>query len=194
MPSEISFYNLDYIILKIEKRLENLGSVYQKVLERFTNIILIYSAIAIFLVSIIQDIFWTRITHWLFISAFTLFSILFIISLVFTIRLLIPVEIAYLEPLQKYYSEYRLKYEKTTAVKEEVDKLLKASYIDELEEAIERNTAAFQRKSHFYYSALTYSLISVVPYLVCLGFHIAKKEETIQKVHIVNQDEIRKLH
>jgi hypothetical protein len=190
MSTSTSFYNLDYIIEKIEKRLDNLSGLYQKLLERFTNIILIYSAIAIFLVAIIQDLFWNKITHWLFISAFALFSLLFIYSLIFTIRLLIPVEIAHLDSFKKYYETYRLRYEAEIKDHDEVDKLLKASYIDELEEAVERNAAAFRRKSHFYYSALTYSLISAAPYLVCLGFHIAQKEDAIHKVSIVNQEEI----
>ena len=47
-----SFYDLDYIIELNEKRLEQYTSAYQKVLERLTNIILIYSAITIFLVPI----------------------------------------------------------------------------------------------------------------------------------------------
>ena len=58
-----SFYDLDYIIEINEKRIEELSSTYHKVLEKFTNILLIYSAIAIFLVSLIQDIFWHEITN-----------------------------------------------------------------------------------------------------------------------------------
>jgi hypothetical protein len=84
----------------------------------------------------------------------------------------------------------------TEYLKKNHPKVLYLAFIDtdafghQLEEAVERNAAAFRRKSHFYYSALTYSLISAAPYLVCLGFHIAQKEDAIHKVSIVNQEEI----
>ena len=191
MPSAPSFYNLDYITEKLEKRLDSLYGTYQGVMERFTNLILIYSAVAIFLIPIIQDVFWSKINHRLFISSFVIFGILLTVSLVFTVRLLIPVEIAYLDPLQKYYATYRLQYEITTENREEIDQLLKASYIHELEEAVDRNTAAFRKKSHFYYSGLTYALVSAVPYLICLGFHVAQKEDTVYKVDIVKSAKIR---
>jgi len=55
MPPK-SFYDLDYIIEINEARYDQYTSAYSKVLEKYTNIILIYSAIAIFLIPIIQDI------------------------------------------------------------------------------------------------------------------------------------------
>lgn len=68
-----SFYDLDYIIEINERRIEELSSNYQKVLERITNIILIYSAIAIFLVPLIQDLCWNTISHWIFTCSFIMF-------------------------------------------------------------------------------------------------------------------------
>jgi hypothetical protein len=46
-----------YIIEINERRIEQYLSAYQKVLERLTNIILIYSAITIFLISVIKIVF-----------------------------------------------------------------------------------------------------------------------------------------
>lgn len=187
MASGYSFYNLDSIIEKLEKRLESSSAYYQKAMERFTNIILIYSAISIFLIPIIQDLLWLQVKHWLFLLSFAMFSALFVVSLFFTIRLLIPVAIAYLDPFQKYYTDYREQYESQGKRKEEIDQLLKASYIIELEEAVADNSAAFRKKSHFYFSALTSALLSAVPYLICLAFHVAKKEDKVHKVDIVNE-------
>ena len=102
------FYNLDYIIEINEKRLEQYTSAYQKVLERLTNIILVYSGLAIFLIPIIQDISRREVTHWIMVISFICFCGLFIISLVFTIRLIIPIEVAYLEMPGRYYETYRL--------------------------------------------------------------------------------------
>lgn len=181
-----SFYDLDYIIEINESRLEQYTSAYQKVLERLTNIILIYSAITIFLVPLIQDVFLFEIENWFLYVCFAIFSLLFLTSVFFTIRLIIPVDVAYLDVPKKYYEEYLLRYEQTETNKEEIEKLLKASYIDELEEALIKNNQVFRRKSSFYYNALMYALLSSVPYLICIGFHISKKEDKIQKVQIVN--------
>ncbi len=183
-----SFYELDYIIELNKKRLEQYTLAYQKVLERLTNIILIYSAITIFLLPIVQDIFLPGITHWLLYICFLIFAILFLISIGFTIRLVIPIEVAYLEMPKKYYEEYRLVYEAEIEDKEKIKELLKASYINELEKALENNFRVFRRKSSFFYNALMYALLSVIPYLICLGFHISKREDKIQKVRVVSSE------
>lgn len=189
-----SFYDLDYIIELNEKRLEQYTSAYQKVLERLTNIILIYSALTIFLVPIFQDVFLAEIRHWLLYICFAAFAVLFLISVVFTIRLVIPVEVAYLEMPKRYYEEYRLKYEQTIRDQEETKTLLKASYINELETALQTNDQVFRRKSSFYYNALMYALLSAVPYLICLGFHVSKRDDKVQKVQIMNSEINSKLH
>src|SRR5215218_7511532 len=101
-----SFYDLDYIIEINEKRLEQYTSAYQKVLERLTNIILVYTGLTIFLIPIIQDISGSQIGHWIMTIAFIVFCILFIISLFFTVRLIIPIEVAFLEIPKRYYEDY----------------------------------------------------------------------------------------
>jgi len=193
MP-EKSFYDLDYIIEINEQRLEQYNNAYDKVLGRLTNLILIYSTITIFLLPIVQDIFITRTFHWFLYACFSIFAILFIISLVFTIRLIIPAEIAYLESPKKYYEDYRLIYEQTITNQDEIKKLLKASYITELESAWETNELIFTKKSSFYYRALVYGLLSAIPYLICIGSHITQKDDKIQKVQLVNLEKNIKLH
>lgn len=181
-----SFYDLDYIIEINERRIEELSANYQKVLERITNIILIYSAIAIFLVPVVQDLCWRTITHSLFLCSFSIFIVLFLVSIFYTIRLLLPVQISYLDPPDKYYNEFRSKYEEIIADIHEVPDLLKASYITELETVLDYNNQMFRRKSSFYYNALVYALLSAAPYLICLGFHISKKEVKAQVVQSCN--------
>jgi len=183
---EKSFYSLDYIIQINEERHEQYTSAYQKILDRFTNILIIYSAIAIFIIPLIQDFFVPHIKDWVLCIFFLAFSILFVISIIFTIRLIIPVEIAYLEIPKKYYNDIRLQYEQTYSNTDQVKELLKASYITELETAVTNNEAVFRKKSSLYYNALMFALLSTVPYLICLGFHISKKEENVQKIEIVN--------
>ena len=101
------------------------------------------------------------------------------------VRLIIPVQIAYLAPPHKYYNEYQTNYEKVINDTKTISDLLKASYITELEMTLNANTAVFRKKSSFYYNAMLYALLSTIPYLICLGFHISKKEDQVHKVEIV---------
>jgi hypothetical protein len=179
-----SFYDLDYIIEINEKRVEQYTSAYQQVLSKLTNIILIYSAIAIFLIPIIQEVF-TPGKSIIFYICFALFLALFITSLVFTVKLVFPIEVAYLTEPGKYYKDYRLQYELTEPDLSKVDDALKASYIGELEKAVEVNDKVFKRKSSFYYNALIFALTSTIPFLLCLGYHIFQKDDKVQKIEIV---------
>ncbi|QJD96152.1 hypothetical protein HH214_09845 [Mucilaginibacter robiniae] len=179
-----SFYDLDYIIEINEKRVEQYTSAYQQVLSKLTNIILIYSAIAIFLIPIIQEVFTPGKSIVLYIC-FTLFTGLFITSLVFTIKLIFPIEVAYLTEPGKYYKDFRIQYELTEPDQGKVDNALKASYIGELEKAVEVNDKVFKRKSSFYYNALIFALTSTIPFLLCLGYHIFQKDDKVQKIEIV---------
>ena len=179
-----SFYDLDYIIEINENRVAQYTSAYQQVLSKLTNIILIYSALAIFLIPIIQEVFVPCKSITLYVC-FAVFAGLFITSIVFTIKLIFPIEVAYLTEPGKYYKEYRLDYEKTITVQNDVDNALKASYIGELEKAVAVNDKVFKRKSSFYYNALMFALASVIPFLLCLGYHIFQKDDKIQKIEIV---------
>lgn len=124
---------------------------------------------------------------WLHHVSFYIFISLFSISLTNTIRLLIPVKVAYLQEPKLYYEEYRIGYEEENRERNEVDALIKASYINELEEAVKVNNEIFKRKELFYYSAFTFAILASVPYLLCLGFQIAIKDDKVQKVKIVNK-------
>lgn len=195
MADAKSFYDLDYIIELSENRVEQYSSAYQLVQGRITNIILIYSAIGIYLVPIIQDL--SEIPSLIFRAGVAVFSVIFVISVSYTIRLLIPEKIGYLKMSKEYYQNLLIEYEKrefkpsmTDAqkqqAKEMINNLLKASYIDELASTQENNRDVLYKKSSFYYRALLWGLVAVVPYVLCVGYHVTKKEDKTQKVEIVN--------
>ncbi|MGV3595907.1 MAG: hypothetical protein ACO1NK_11695 [Sediminibacterium sp.] len=185
-----SFYNLDYIIELNEKRLSQFSDAYQKNLNKFTNILIIYSAIAVFIVPLTQSLFFGSERIWLNYVCFSLFTSLFLYSLFYTIKLLIPVEVAYLIEPKTYYVDFRLEYEAEGKNKNEADLLVKASYINELEKAVSINNSLFKRKGFFYYRALISGLICCVPYVICLIFHFSYKAEDTQKVEIINYNKI----
>jgi hypothetical protein len=200
---ENSFYDLDYIISLGEKRVDLYLSAYQGVLGRLTNIILIYSAVGIYLIPIIQDLI-DRIK-----LVYFLFAIVFLgmiaISVFFTIRLLIPVNVAYLEVSNRYSTDLRKQYEqkfmspelskeKIEETKHAIDNYLKASYIDELSQAQLVNQGVFEEKSSFYYRAVIWGLAAIIPYIICIGFHLSRKDNKVQNVHLVFEKKIGNLH
>jgi hypothetical protein len=184
----ISFYSLDYIIEVNQKRLEEYNTFIQKVLERFTHIILIYSGLGIFLISLIQHVLDADIEGVFFYIFFITFSSLLILSLIYFFKLLLPAEIAYLDPPKRYYTKLKRKMDQEHPTKhKEIDDILKGSYIDELENAISANLEVFKKKSSFYYNALLFALLAIIPYTVCIGFHLLKKDNKIQKVEQIDR-------
>ena len=194
---ENSFYNLDYIISLGEKRVDLYLSAYQGVLGRLTNIILVYSALGIYLIPIIQDLLdGAKVVYCLFAI---IFLVMIVVSVIYTIRLLIPIRIAYLEVSDRYSTDLRNQYEKrflrpelsadqAKDAKKMIDDYLKASYIAELSEAQQINQRVFVGKSSFYYRALVWGLAAIVPYIACIGFHLSRKEDKVQKVHFVYEE------
>jgi len=190
---ENSFYNLDYIISLGEKRVDLYLSACQVVFGRFTNVILIYSAIGIYLIPIIQDLLDGAGMGYSL--AAIVFIAMIIVSIIYTVRLLIPKPSAYLEVSDRYSTELRNQYEQkflrpglseeqVTKAKSTIDNYLKASYIAELSQAQATNQKLFIDKSFFYSRSLIWGLAAIVPYIICIVFHLSRKEDKVQKVHL----------
>lgn len=83
---------------------------------------------------------------------------------------------------------FEFNYEQSNSGLEEavINKLIKGSYILELEEAVKVNNTLFKRKSSFFYNSLLFGLLCALPYMFCLGYHISKKDKSIQQLEIVN--------
>lgn len=189
-----SFYDLDYIIELNEKRLEQYSTAYQKVLERFATLILIYSGLTIFMIPIVQDIEAGSVDHWLMKLTFGLYCTLFGLSLFFTVRLIIPVEIAYLKEPSHYYKHKRKLYEHFYVDPNEISILLKSSYVAAQEKALAINYAILRSKRSFYYKALMIALFATAPYLVSISFHILQKRGRPDKVLIIHPEVDSILH
>ena len=69
-----------------------------------------------------------------------------------------------------------------------IDSYLKASYIAELGQAQEINQKVFIDKSSLYYKALIWGLAAIIPYIFCIGFHLSRKDDKVQKVHLVYEE------
>jgi len=182
------FYDLDYIIEISEHRLAEYTALYQKVLERLTNIILVYSALGIFLIPLIQHVLEADIKSSWFYLFFALFAGFLLLSLFYLIKLLLPAKITYLNPPKTYYNNFKTKLEDLhLGDQQTVDNSLKGSYILELQNSIDSNGEVLRRKNFFFYNALLFALLAVTPYIICIGFQLSKKEDAIQKVELVRE-------
>lgn len=171
-----SFYDLDYVIELNEQRLLQYTTAYQEVMGRLTTLIIIYSAMAIFLVPMIQAVLRGGITNWILTVSFLLFMSLFMVSVFYTVRFIIPVDFFFLGPPRLYYNEYRLEYEKQIDNRLSVEELLKSSYIDELERTLAYNTAILKRKQIFYRCFSICTFISVtLPFLFLVLYFRSKR-------------------
>lgn len=189
-----SYYQLDYLIDLNEKRFNQYFESYHKTQERFTQLIFIYSAIAIYLPNLVQDIIFRKVNNGIFDVCLTIYVILFIASIVYFVRFLIPRGLPFLNSPHRYYQTARLEYEQDfneLSMEEKilkVDTLLKATYIEEIQIAIEKIQELVRLKGHYFYHALILGLLSALPYMICIAIHLSINEDTVQKVYITNQN------
>lgn len=174
-----SFYDLDYMIEINEQRFEQYTTASEKVMDRLTNIIIIYSAMAIFFVPIVRMVFWSGSNDWILFISFALFVVLFCISVFYTVRLIIPRRLVLLQIPIVIYNDCRTNYEKEINGRIEIEDLLKSSYVSELEHALTIASVNCTKKFRFYKNALVVALMSALPYLVCFGYYLSKIKDYV---------------
>lgn len=184
----LNYYDLDSIIEMNEKVVAVYTGGYEKVQGQFTNLIIIYSAISIFLIPITQHVFQYDKIGTAYYIFFGIFSFTFTWSVIHTIRLIIPVGMMYPNFPSEYYVTLKTQYETqlNSTDHTQINNYLKTSYITELERTIKTNEQNFRKKRYFYHTALVWGLISTIPFLVCLGLDMSVKQDAIQKVELIN--------
>lgn len=183
-----SFYDLDYIIELNEKRLEQYNSAYQRYVGKFTILMVFYSVFTIFLVPIIETLYLSGAScYWLHQASFYAFLFFFGYSLFYAVKLLIPTDIRHLAEPKEYYIMHLHKHERLGRNKSETDTFTKVAYIQELQETVAMNGVNLTRKTVFYSRAFTLGVLAIVPYLICLWFHLTIKKESVQKIEIINK-------
>ncbi|WP_295118957.1 hypothetical protein [uncultured Chitinophaga sp.] len=182
----ISFYDLDCIIELNEKRQTEYLEAYHKTQDKFTYLMILYSVEAIFLMPVVESLFFSKVNcNWFFHLSFYLYGVLFLSSFIYSIRLLTPSSIYYVDKPKKFYVDLRRKYENSGYRYDEIDLKLKASYIDELEYAIGDNQAILNAKVRFYKYAYFFSILALFPYISCIVFQLNINNDPVYKVEIV---------
>ncbi|WPQ63468.1 hypothetical protein SIO70_01140 [Chitinophaga sancti] len=177
-----SFYNFDHYIEANEKRDTAIRTEYDKTISRVSNILIIYTGISAFLVSICKDFFSFPFNIWYF-TALMLFGILFLISFVYAIRFLFPIVIPFLRAPKKYFGELRSELEATLSneseltddIKERINQQIKNSYLEELKGSIDFNSEVVTRKQGYYNKALKHAIFCIFPFIICVIFYLSHK-------------------
>ncbi len=179
-----NFLDVDEQIEQNHKVLDFYYSSYQRTQSKTSILVLIYSVIAIYTIQIIKypfEIF--PKSNWILICVYSTlfcgFLILLSISIRNTYLLLKPIDVAYLHYPKYYYTEIKSQYEKTLNTSDEItiNEYIKATYLNEIEEAVKHNSYLFKIKSNYYDHAFKTALAAVLMYLLCAGFVIFKEEK-----------------
>ncbi|MEA5427460.1 hypothetical protein [Arcicella lustrica] len=179
------FENVDYQIELNQKRLDEEYSRYNQIISRIGYIMLFYTVYAAYLIQLIQYL----ISVSSIISWYSFFFLSFILSLALSIynsiKLLIPVEIAYNEMPKIFYTVLREDYIRQGIAENEVNLYLKESYKIQLEKSVEHNFTVNNKKSNHNYRSIIYCLFGLFPYIICIAFKISSDKDPIQKVELV---------
>lgn len=191
-----NYLDIDEQINQNKEVLDFYYSNYQRTQGKISILVLIYSVIAIYILQVIKYPFEAFSND--FITVIVIYSILlvgFITLLIFSIRytflLLKPIDVAYLHYPKYYYTKIKDDYEKSleTTDEEILNAYIKATYLNEMEEAVKYNSYLFKIKSKYYDYAFKYGLASILVYLLCSGFVIFKDEKP-QDFNLKNYKEI----
>jgi hypothetical protein len=93
-----------------------------------------------------------------------------------------------LDPPKKYYLLFRDQLEQLYMDEQQtIDESLKSSYVIDLESTIKINERLFRQKSSFFYNALVFALLAVVPYIACMGYHLSARSDGVEKTAAVKE-------
>lgn len=188
-----SFYDLNYLIEINEKRLQEHIAAYRLQEGKFTNLLVIYSAFCIFLVPVIQSLCWhVADCSWLMYSSFGLFILLLCSSLYYAVKLLLPGRTPYLDDPIVFYQQLLRAYNNGSRSMDEINQLIKASYISQLEPEVAWSGYLAAAKYTYYFRAIALGLMAAIPYLVCAGFQLSlnAKNTTMNTLKICTLGEI----
>ena len=164
-----SFYDLDYIIELNEQRLEQYANALQKNTDKFTTLLVLYSAFCFFLVPVCQKLFIEKVVmnpgfYW----AFYGFGGLFGASLIFSVLQMLPDKLSMPPDPETYYKVIKFTYQIQGLSPDIVDTQVKASYIQKMEKIIEKRRRKLKHTTTFHHFAFYFAIIACIPYLYCI--------------------------
>jgi cytochrome bd-type quinol oxidase subunit 2 len=170
-----------------QKYLETYREGLEKAASRISLISVLYSILSIYLIQLIQFSIVHNFRNLFFLISISLLIFCLSVSIVWTIRFLLPTKIAHVHAPIHFYDNIKKQYEAKGTKPEDMQQKIQATFLNELEKAVHNNYAAYKAKRKNFYYAFNFALIALIPYLVCASIMLgARKEEKAQKVEITN--------
>jgi len=174
-----------------QKQLDIYREGLEKASSRISLISVLYSILSIYLIQLIQFSITHNFRNIFFLGCLGLLIFCLSVSIVWTIRFLLPTKIAHVHAPKYFYSNIKKQYEAKGVKPEDMQRKIQATFLNELEKALDNNYNAYKAKRKKFYYAFNFALIALIPYLICASIMLGTKEkETPQKMEITNADAI----
>ncbi|WP_126249366.1 hypothetical protein [Chitinophaga rhizosphaerae] len=167
-----SLFEIGELIDMHERRLEQYVGAYQRYTDKLTHLLFIYSAVAIFLMPITLDLFKSgREVHVVYYACYLLLLGMLAVSVFFAGRLIMPKESVLPEPLGTY-TDLQKELEAAGFDAGDIERMLTRQYLRDMMDLLTIMAVMAKRKENYYRWMFNWGLAAIVPYIVCLIFHL----------------------
>ncbi len=155
-----------------ERRMVLYAEKYQQYMDKLTHLLFIYSAVALFLMPITRDLFKSgKEVHLFYYVCYVIMLGMLSVSMMYAARLVLITKSLLPAPLDKYFALL----EKLTLEGMEpdvIDKKLQLLFMEDLTATVREFAMMIVRKERYHNYMYVWGLMAMVPYLVCLIFHL----------------------
>lgn len=184
---DTNFEDKEFQIKVNNERLQEEYLRYNEIRSRIGFTAIFYSIYAAYSIQLIKyGIDSKHFDEWYFYVLLAIFLFCFVYSLINTIRLLLPKEVAYKDLPKVYYKEIKEEYKNKGIQIDHIKYYLRETYLGQIEKSVSTNFKLNNKKSYFHYLAFKYALIALLPYIICVGIIITNEPDDIVKVEIVS--------
>jgi cell division protein FtsL len=135
--------------------------------------------------------FYCEFENIFYLAALIFYLYYFVKSIIYALdAYVLQSKISALREPREYYFKELTELEATIKDKDNIDMMLKGAYVNELAQALTRNNIIVFKKEEKYYKAFKYSVVTFIPLMLCLIFHLLKDPKPT-KVIILNSNKSR---
>lgn len=187
----VNFDSLDAKLEANADRLKEERERYNQIVSKSGYLSILYSVVSVSMAGIIK--YALRLEGFYlvgFLLLLAVFLYFFLPSIYNAIRLVKPVKIAYPNLPQYFYTDIAEQYkQKGITDAAQLNKMIKTTYLLELEECVKLVFKQSNEKSAFFEKAFSKGLISLFPFFIAFGIALCMEKEGNDKVEIVNYKE-----
>ena len=176
------------------KQLEFYYEMYDKLQNKFSFFIVIYSFIFIYVIELFKYLFVAELNIFdiAFVILFLAFLGFFIQSIVFSYKFIKPVNRFYRHEPKYFYNDVVNQYKNVLNTEDEeiLNEYVNTTYLQELEVALSKNFEAYMKKSDLFFFNFVSILYTLLIYIIISSFVIFEKRNQKNSLEIENYKEI----